>query len=146
MRIRPTVSPLLGQIIVVIPALLLLTSPPVAAGGRGDRAALIAGPEISKLSTPRIRPGSREPSLIRNPTMPQVQTEPGAQAGAETQPEKIFAGPKDIKERIAVYVFLGWLWLSIAVLIYLLRLKIREIDRLYDFSYFSADPGKGRED
>ncbi len=145
MRINPSGSPLLGLIAVVIPALLLLTFPPVAGGGRGDRAAHIAGPEIFNPSTPRIRPGSREPSLTRNPTVPQVQTEPGAQAGPETPPEKIFAGPKDIKERIAVYVFLGWLWLSIAVLVYILRLKIQEIDRLHDFSYFSEDPGKSKE-
>ena len=52
--------------------------------------------------------------------------------------EEIHAGPKDIKEEIGIYVFLGWLWLSIFVMIYLLRQKIRETDRLHAYRYFTA--------
>jgi hypothetical protein len=55
---------------------------------------------------------------------------------ASSEPEKVLGSPKDIKEETAIYVFLGWLWLSILVLIYLLRLKIRECDRLDNFDYF----------
>ncbi len=55
---------------------------------------------------------------------------------AQTQPEKIVPGPQNIKERTAVYVFLGWLWVSIAVLVYFLRLKIKEIDRIYVLRFF----------
>ena len=54
-------------------------------------------------------------------------------------PKKPHPGPKDIKEQVAIYVFLGWLWLSILVLIYVLRLKIRESDRLNNFAYFDTD-------
>jgi hypothetical protein len=57
---------------------------------------------------------------------------------AQTQPEKIVPGPQNIKERTAVYVFLGWLWVSIAVLVYFLRLKIKEIDRVYNLRFFPA--------
>jgi len=58
---------------------------------------------------------------------------------AEVQPEKIVAGPKNIKESTAIYVFLGWLWVSIGVLIYILRLKIKEVDRLHAIKFFSPD-------
>ncbi len=128
MRMRPTVY-IAGLIRVLIPALLLMSAP-----------------EMSQPSTLHAQAGPRGQDLTGKPAQAQVQPESEAQAEPEAQPEKIFAGPKDIKERIAVYVFLGWLWLSTAVLIYLLRLKIREIDRLHEFSYFTADRGKGREE
>lgn len=58
---------------------------------------------------------------------------------AEAQPEKIITGPKNIKESTAIYVFLGWLWISIGVLIYILRLKIKEADRLHAIKFFTPD-------
>ena len=51
--------------------------------------------------------------------------------------DKIIPSPKDIKEQIAIYVFLGWMWLAILVLIYFLRLKVKEVDRLYKIKFFS---------
>lgn len=59
--------------------------------------------------------------------------------------EKVYGAPKDIKEAAAIAVFLGWLWLSILVLIYLLRLKIRECDRLDNFDYFLTSEKPDRE-
>jgi len=35
------------------------------------------------------------------------------------------------RERMAVHVLLGWVWLSIAVLLGLLRLRVREADRIF---------------
>jgi hypothetical protein len=64
---------------------------------------------------------------------------PAETKAKEPEMEEIHSGPKDIKERIATYVFLGWLWLSILVLIYILRLKIKESDRLHNFVYFDTD-------
>ena len=67
--------------------------------------------------------------------------EPGSsQVSGEikTEPEKTYGGPKNITEHIAIYVFLGWLWLSILVLIYLLRLKVKECDRLNNFEYYMS--------
>jgi hypothetical protein len=58
---------------------------------------------------------------------------------AKVEPEKIVPGPQNIKERTAIYVFLGWMWVSIAVLVYVLRLKIKETDRLYFSRYFSPE-------
>jgi hypothetical protein len=57
---------------------------------------------------------------------------------AETEEEKLIPSPKNIKEGTAIYVFVGWMWLSIFVLIYILRLKIKEIDRLYKIKFFST--------
>lgn len=53
--------------------------------------------------------------------------------------EKIVPSPHNIKESMAIYVFIGWLWASIFVLIYLLRQKIKEADRLHRLKFFSPD-------
>ena len=66
---------------------------------------------------------------------PQVNTSPEIQQ--EKPPEKIHPAPQNIKEKIGLLVFLGWLWLSIFVLIYFLRLKIQEADRLYELEFYS---------
>jgi hypothetical protein len=55
-------------------------------------------------------------------------------------PEKVIPAPKDIKERTGILVFMGWLWAAIFVLIYILRLKVKEADRLYRAKYFDAPP------
>ncbi len=56
----------------------------------------------------------------------------------EAEEEKIIPSPKNIKEGTAIYVFVGWMWLSIFVLVYILKLKIKEVDRLYKIKYFST--------
>ncbi len=70
--------------------------------------------------------------LAQEPT-PSQEPEAG-----ETEPTEIIGAPNNITEHIAIYVFLGWLWLSILVLIYLLRLKIKECDRLDNFAYYGS--------
>ncbi len=67
------------------------------------------------------------------------QEQEQSKAQAQAEPEKIVAGPKDIKEKTAVYFFVGWLWAAIGVLIYVLRLKIKEVDRLYALKFFTPD-------
>jgi hypothetical protein len=57
----------------------------------------------------------------------------------QTQSEKIIGVPQNIKEASRIYVFLGWMWVSIAVLIYFFRLKIKEADRLYEIKFFAPD-------
>jgi len=54
-------------------------------------------------------------------------------------PEKIVPSPHNIKEKTAIYVFLAWMWVSILVLIYILRQKIREVDRLYTLKFLGSD-------
>jgi hypothetical protein len=51
-------------------------------------------------------------------------------------PEKVVPSPQNIKEKTAINVFLSWIWVSIFVLIYIIRLKIKEVDRLYGLKYF----------
>jgi hypothetical protein len=62
-----------------------------------------------------------------------------AQTELEEIQETIKPAPKDIKEAVAIYVFLGWIWLSIFVLVYILWQKIKEVDRIYRLKFFSSD-------
>ena len=69
------------------------------------------------------------------------QPEPSAEtqtAPEETQ-EEIKPAPKDIQEAVGIYLFLGWIWISIFVLIFILRQKIKETDRIYRLKFFSSD-------
>ena len=59
--------------------------------------------------------------------------------GAKAQPVSVVPAPQNIRESTAIYVFIGWMWLSIFVLFYLLRLKIKETDRLHASRYFNPD-------
>lgn len=62
-------------------------------------------------------------------TVPELQT--------EKPPEEIHPTPSSIKQKVGLLVFLGWLWLSILVLIYFMRLKIQEADRLHQLEFYS---------
>jgi cytochrome b6 len=61
------------------------------------------------------------------------------QTPSQPEADKIIAAPENIKEGTAIYVFLGWMWLSVVVLVYFLRLKIKETDRLYRSKFFSPE-------
>lgn len=66
-----------------------------------------------------------------------------AQAQQEEEGEKVIhPGPQSIKEQTAIYVFLIWTWSIIIVLIYVLRKKIIEADRLHNLAYFDSPKGK----
>lgn len=69
----------------------------------------------------------------------QSEKSPEPQTETEDTQEVIKPAPKDIKEAIGIYVFLGWMWLSIFVLIYILHHKIKEVDRIYRLKFFSSD-------
>jgi hypothetical protein len=56
----------------------------------------------------------------------------------EQEPEKIVGVPKDAKQKTGIWVFLIWVWISVFVLVYFLRLKIKEADRLYRLRFYSA--------
>ncbi len=69
-----------------------------------------------------------------------LQDMPGEQnqaAQAQKEKEKIVPSPKNIKESTGIYVFVGWIWLAVFILVFFLRLKIKEVDRLYRLGYFS---------
>lgn len=91
---------------------------------------------LACLLTPwELNSGFCEQRASKNPQLAQDQQEAAPQTEAEE--EKIIPSPKNIREATAIYVFVGWMWLSIFVLIYILRLKIKEVDRLYKIKFFS---------
>ncbi len=68
---------------------------------------------------------------------PSLQQSQGDRVNADV--EVIVPAPTDIKQSTAIYVFLGWIWLSIGILIFLLRLKIKEVDRLHELGFFTKN-------
>jgi len=54
------------------------------------------------------------------------------------EPEKIVVGPQDAKQKTGILVFVAWMWISVFVIVYFLRLKIKEADRLYRLRFYSA--------
>ena len=51
--------------------------------------------------------------------------------------DKIIPGPQTIKESTGIFVFVAWMWLAIFVLVYILSLKVKEVDRLFEIRYLS---------
>jgi hypothetical protein len=70
---------------------------------------------------------------------PQQAAKKPAKKAPEKRTELIVPAFSGIKEQIAVYVFYVWLWLSIVILIYFLRLWVRESDRVYHAKYYEPD-------
>jgi hypothetical protein len=54
------------------------------------------------------------------------------------EPEKIVGAPQDAKQKTGILVFVAWMWISVFVIIYFLRLKIKEADRLHRLRFYSA--------
>jgi len=67
-----------------------------------------------------------------------VQT-PSAPGAGEARPGPVVPAYSDARQRSAVIVFYIWLWFSIAVLVYLLRLWIFEADRVYKAKYYDPE-------
>lgn len=57
----------------------------------------------------------------------------------DEESKTVVPGAADIQQATSIYVFLGWIWLSIGILIFFLRLKIKEVDRLHGLGYFSEN-------
>ena len=72
---------------------------------------------------------------------PQAAQVRKAPAQAPVRTEELVPGPQTLKERTAIIVFVVWLWGTIAVLLVVLRWKIREVDRVHDLEHASRlDP------
>jgi len=78
-------------------------------------------------------------SPLLNPAQQTVEEPQKDTAQSEEESEKIVASPQNIKEETGIFVFVGWMWLSIFVLVFFLRLKIREADRLFRLKFFSSE-------
>ena len=76
---------------------------------------------------------------------PPPQPAPAAKKALEAAPapakagQEVVPGTRNPKERMGVYVFMAWLWISIIVLVYILRAKVKEADRLFDARYFKDE-------
>ena len=53
--------------------------------------------------------------------------------------EEKVASPQNIKETTGIYVFLAWMWISIVILLYIVRQKVKEEDRLHHLKFFSDE-------
>jgi hypothetical protein len=84
-----------------------------------------AAPQEAK---PEAKPAAPAAPAAKKPAKKEViRTEPIVPA---------FSG---IREKTAVYVFYAWLWLSIVILIYFLRLWVKEADRVYKVKYYAPE-------
>jgi hypothetical protein len=84
--------------------------------------------------------GAARPGLAPGPD-PQAEASP---AKAKVRTEPLSPAPSSLKERSGIVVFLVFMWFSIAVLLYVLRLKKREADRVTSLHPpVSSPPSRG---
>lgn len=67
-----------------------------------------------------------------------------AQAAEAAPAPELTPPPMTPKEKTGVYVFLAWTWMTIAVLLYVLALKVREADRVLRTGFYGT-PGGGKK-
>jgi hypothetical protein len=79
------------------------------------------------------------------PAQAQGAQEKAAPQKPKVRTEELPSVLRNIRERSRIIVFLVWLWISIAALLYVLRLKIREVDRVTALDSFSP-PGSPEDD
>jgi hypothetical protein len=65
----------------------------------------------------------------QKPEVKKAPEEPKARA------EDLVPSPRNARERSAILVFVAWLWAVIAGLLVVVRLKIREVDRLFNLEH-----------
>jgi len=73
---------------------------------------------------------------LSHPQQAAEKTESGAPQKEEA-PDKIVGAPQNIKQKTGIWVFVAWIWVSVFVLIYFLRLKIAEADRLHRIRFYT---------
>ena len=117
-------------VLFALAAALVLTPLAAAAGSVAQDAkakaqieASLAAPNADSQAAPVPPPATKKP----------------AKKAPEKRTETIVPAFSGIKEQTAVYVFYGWLWLSIVVLIYFLRLWVKESDRVYHAKYYEPE-------
>lgn len=73
-----------------------------------------------------------------------VPKPPAAKPAVEAAPKEIHPAFLTPREKNGAYVFVGWIWLSIGVLLYVLRLKVKEADRVFLTGFYEDQEG-GKE-
>ncbi len=102
----------------------------LSAAGSHTVASLTApqtGPQITPQTAPQAKPATPLPAkpAAAKPAVKKART------------ETIVPGPKDLRERWAIPVFLVLLWLAIIILLTILRWKIQESDRVYHAKFYA---------
>jgi hypothetical protein len=98
-----------------------------AAPGASHTVASLTGPQITPQTAPQAKPATPLPAkpAAAKPAVKKART------------EAIVPGPKDLRERWAIPVFLVLLWLAIITLLTILRWKIQESDRVYYAKFYA---------
>lgn len=104
----------------------LLAAAPGASHTVASLTAPQTGPQITPQTAPQAKPATPPPA--KPATKPAVK---------KARTEAIVPGPKDLRERWAIPVFLVLLWLAIITLLYILRWKIQESDRVYYAKFYA---------
>ncbi|MBM3297136.1 MAG: cytochrome bc complex cytochrome b subunit [Candidatus Aminicenantes bacterium] len=68
---------------------------------------------------------------------------PAAEAAGAAH--ELAAGPQSAGERTGIYVFLAWTWATIVFLVFVMRVKVREVDALHAVGYFREKNGPAKE-
>ena len=105
----------------------LLAAAPGASRTVASLTAPQTGPQITPQTAPQAKPATPLPAkpAAAKPAVKKART------------EAIVPGPKDLRERWAIPVFLVLLWLAIITLLYILRWKIQESDRVYYAKFYA---------
>jgi len=77
--------------------------------------------------------------FLLSPAVYGDQAKPAAieKQNLNTETRHAESGPKNTKEKVALYVFLVWTWISIVVCMYYFRQKAKEADRLHKYGFFN---------
>jgi len=110
----------------------LLAAAPGASHTVASLTAPQTGPQITPQTAPQAKPATPLPA--KPATKPAVK---------KARTEAIVPGPKDLRERWAIPVFLVLLWLAIITLLTILRWKIQESDRVYYAKFYAHKDRSG---
>jgi hypothetical protein len=121
-------------IVLVVCAALVLSPLTAAAQAPAAPAAKAKAKIETELSKTTAAPQEAKPEV--KPAAPAAK-KPIKKEVVRTEP--IVPAFSGIKEQTAVYVFYAWLWLSIVILIYFLRLWVKEADRVYKAKYYEPE-------
>lgn len=122
-------------ILAVFAALVLspLTTAAQATAAQDVKAKAKVETELSQKTAPQEAKPEAKPAA---PAAPAAK-KPAKKEVIRTEP--IVPAFSGIREETAVYVFYAWLWLSIVIMLYFLRLWVKEADRVYKAKYYEPE-------
>jgi len=86
---------------------------------------------------PQTAPKPAANTVAKAP-VPKTGPQTVSKVKAPSAPVTIHPAFADLKEKTGVIVFLAWLWLIVGILVWLLRMKIREADRVHALRFYPA--------